>query len=224
MAIYEVPSIQFFHNPRYTKLRANRSPREADLVQRLETLDRRTGQWVQEAGQRSKSTQEAVAPVVVTLGLPGQTEVDLAETFHGIEGCRRATAWNIYDALLMRHGCAPAPNVGPKAFLVAGERVLKSLCLLWGPGSQRRDITEFDSADALQSDAYNKALDALKNQGVLDEAELRTWQLYRACVAFVSLPIMMPALIPEAVTVGKTQQQDHKRAETQARRITGKRP
>lgn len=119
MATYEVPSIQFFQNPRYTKLRANRSPREAELVQRLETLDRRTASWVNEKGERSLNF-EKTAPVVVTLGLPGQTEVDLVDAFKSIEGCRRATAWNIYDALLMRHGQPPAPNVSPKAFLVAG--------------------------------------------------------------------------------------------------------
>lgn len=41
-AAYEVTTSDFFNDPRYSGLRANRSKREAELVSNLATLDRRS--------------------------------------------------------------------------------------------------------------------------------------------------------------------------------------
>lgn len=42
LALYDIDDTATFEHESYTRLRANRSPREADLVERLEILDRRT--------------------------------------------------------------------------------------------------------------------------------------------------------------------------------------
>jgi hypothetical protein len=43
VAVYTISDNTIFGEERYTKLRANRSEREASVVQRLERLDRRVG-------------------------------------------------------------------------------------------------------------------------------------------------------------------------------------
>lgn len=51
LALYDIDDISTFKHESYTCLRANRSPREANLVQRLETLDRRTYELVADSGE-----------------------------------------------------------------------------------------------------------------------------------------------------------------------------
>lgn len=123
MATYEVADLAFFKDERYTKLRANRSPREADLVARLETLDRRTAQLIGEIG--SRSDWQNAPPVVMTLGFGDVTQQewlrsDSLPQLDKVFGCKRATLWNIYDALIIGHGRQPASNVSPKTFMILG--------------------------------------------------------------------------------------------------------
>jgi hypothetical protein len=53
LAVYDIDDTATFQHESYTRLRANRSPREADLVRRLELLDRRTYGFVSDSGESS---------------------------------------------------------------------------------------------------------------------------------------------------------------------------
>ena len=55
---------KLFSDHRYTKLRANRSPREADLVKRLAVLDRRTCDLIFDSGALSKDVPSGAAPII----------------------------------------------------------------------------------------------------------------------------------------------------------------
>ncbi|KAG6885016.1 hypothetical protein C0993_006541 [Termitomyces sp. T159_Od127] len=50
LALYDIDDTSVFQHESYTRLRANRSPREADLVVRLEVLDRRTCEALSDSG------------------------------------------------------------------------------------------------------------------------------------------------------------------------------
>ncbi|KAJ7054150.1 hypothetical protein C8F01DRAFT_1259895 [Mycena amicta] len=51
LAVYDINDTATFQHESYTRLRANRSPREANLVQRLAILDRRTYELVADSGE-----------------------------------------------------------------------------------------------------------------------------------------------------------------------------
>ncbi|KAF9466002.1 hypothetical protein BDZ94DRAFT_1288625 [Collybia nuda] len=59
LALYDVDDTSTFEHESYTRLRANRSPREADLVKRLSVLDRRTCEFISDSGESSLTTSFA---------------------------------------------------------------------------------------------------------------------------------------------------------------------
>lgn len=64
IALYDVDSTSTFSDPSYTRLRENRSPREAALVKRLDVLDRRTCEVVFEdenQGLRNENSNTGLA-------------------------------------------------------------------------------------------------------------------------------------------------------------------
>ncbi|KIY44312.1 hypothetical protein FISHEDRAFT_67467 [Fistulina hepatica ATCC 64428] len=56
LAIYDIDDYSTFSKPEYTRLRANRSSRESDLVKRLAILDRRTLECLGDTGKSELTT------------------------------------------------------------------------------------------------------------------------------------------------------------------------
>ncbi|BGP52775.1 hypothetical protein JCM8202_003854 [Rhodotorula sphaerocarpa] len=149
-AAYDIRSCALFSDPKYTRLRANRSQREGDLVARLETLDRRTAEKLAET---SPPPEAAGAPKFVLTIADGRKfespETALAQ-FKNVEGWRRSHCHHVYDSLLIGHGQEPQSNVAP-GFAV---------------------IHEFDTEAYVDSPEYQQAIAGKK--------EVRRWKLYKA--------------------------------------------
>ncbi|GAA5836107.1 hypothetical protein JCM11251_007371 [Rhodosporidiobolus azoricus] len=134
-AAYDISSVALFSDNKYTRLRANRSPREGALVARLEVLDRRTAETL---GQTSPPPPANEAPrFVLTAAGEEKPSEDELRLFEGTEGWRRSHYHHVYDSLLTGHVKDPKSNVAPK-FVV---------------------IHEFDSESYPSSPAYSKATD-----------------------------------------------------------------
>lgn len=117
-AAYDIESTDLFSDPKYTCLRANRSPREGALVVRLETLDRRTAETLE---QTSAPPAAKDAPeFVVTIAEDEQPKEDL-KVLSGIKGWRRSHRHKIYDSLKTGYQQEPQQNVAPKFVTIHGE-------------------------------------------------------------------------------------------------------
>ncbi|GAA6063816.1 hypothetical protein JCM10212_001647 [Sporobolomyces blumeae] len=115
-AAYDISSVALFSDPKYTRLRANRSPREAALVARLGALDRRTCEKLGETAEPPAATD---APrFVVTIA--SDDEVDDADLrrFDKVEGWRRSHMHRVYDSLVIGHGKEARSNVAPKFVVI----------------------------------------------------------------------------------------------------------
>ncbi|GAA5910605.1 uncharacterized protein JCM6883_003230 [Sporobolomyces salmoneus] len=114
-AAYDISSCALFSDPKYTKLRANRSPREGELVGRLGVLDRRTCETL---GQTSEPIQaKEAAKFVVTIAGAKEKEGEL-EGMKEVEGWRRSSKHKVYDSLIIGHGKEAKSNVAPKCVIV----------------------------------------------------------------------------------------------------------
>lgn len=118
-AAYDISSVALFSDPKYTRLRANRSPREGALVVRLGVLDRRTCETL---GQTSEpiEAKEAAKFVVTIAGNEELGEGEL-EALEGVEGWRRSSKHKVYDSLIIGHGKEAKSNVAPKFVVVHGK-------------------------------------------------------------------------------------------------------
>ncbi|GAA5981527.1 hypothetical protein JCM10908_004143 [Rhodotorula pacifica] len=111
-AAYDIRSVALFSDNKYTRLRANRSKREGELVARLEVLDRRTAEKL---GETSPPPPASEAPKFV-FTIAGDErpdgETELAR-FKDVKGWRRSHYHYVYDSLLIGYGREPASNVAP---------------------------------------------------------------------------------------------------------------
>lgn len=108
-----------FSDPKYTKLRANRSPREGELVARLETLDRRTCETIAET---SEAPQAEDAPrFVLTILDDNEADENALSAFKNVKGWRRSHQHKSYDSLHTGHGKEPQQNAANGSVLVHGE-------------------------------------------------------------------------------------------------------
>ncbi|GAA5956272.1 hypothetical protein JCM3765_005613 [Sporobolomyces pararoseus] len=115
-AAYDIASCALFSDPKYTKLRANRSPREGELVQRLGVLDRRTCETL---GQTSKPIKAGeAAKFVVTIAGDEEIGEGELESLKGVEGWKRSSSHRVYDSLIIGHGKEPKTNSAPKFVVV----------------------------------------------------------------------------------------------------------
>ncbi|GAA5954051.1 hypothetical protein JCM21900_005390 [Sporobolomyces salmonicolor] len=115
-AAYDVSSVALFSDPKYTRLRANRSPREGALVARLGVLDRRTCETL---GQTSAPPKASEAPkFVATLAGEKEPSEGELEKMKGVEGWRRSHMHRVYDSLIIGHGKEPKSNAAPKFVVI----------------------------------------------------------------------------------------------------------
>ena len=77
--MYDIDDPKTFSEPSYTRLRANRSPREADLVKRLEILDRRTCKLALDSGVPAED-------VSTSLAAKNPTKTLVTHGFQSLEG------------------------------------------------------------------------------------------------------------------------------------------
>ncbi|GLB40925.1 hypothetical protein LshimejAT787_0901400 [Lyophyllum shimeji] len=169
LALYDVDDTSTFEHESYTRLRSNRSPREANLVARLEVLDRRTCEVVVDSGPSAITSSLAASDptkFVVTHGInftPGQDINDLMATIvqrlQGVKGWVRTRAFCCIDNL--KTGTAVAGK-GPEEQAVPKYLVLH----------------ELQHASVAESAGFRSVVDATR-EGV-QIVDVRRWNLYRA--------------------------------------------
>jgi hypothetical protein len=135
LALYDVDDTSTFQHESYTRLRANRSSREADLVKRLGVLDRRTCEFISDSGESNLTSSFASrnpTKVVVTHGvqLPesaGDAEFSswtqqLFQRLTGVEGWVRTRTYKCIDNLKtgVEVGQGPQEQIVPKYLVVHG--------------------------------------------------------------------------------------------------------
>ncbi|KXN83157.1 hypothetical protein AN958_01770 [Leucoagaricus sp. SymC.cos] len=178
IALYDIDSTTTFTDPSYTRLRENRSPREAALVKRLDILDRRTCEVVFESEvEKNKGSSTGLAvgnPTqwIVTHGLDIDTQEQNENTTALAEG------WQAINTV----GAGAEGLLRSRLFrcivgLKSGVRV--------APGPEAQKIPQYfvlHDAEPLLSGL--KTLAANKSSRLII-SEGREWQIYRAypCLA-----------------------------------------
>ncbi|KAK4698792.1 hypothetical protein P7C70_g7479, partial [Phenoliferia sp. Uapishka_3] len=108
-ASYDIESTSLFTDPKYTCLRANRSPREGALVGKLDPLDRRTCETLSQTREPFKA-EEASSFLCTIAG----EEENGDKGLEGVKGWRRTSRHKIYDSLRTAFAKAPVSNDAPK--------------------------------------------------------------------------------------------------------------
>jgi len=108
VALYDVDDTAIFEREIYTRLRANRSPREADLVKRLEILDRRTYEMIGDVDSGFTSSYHPKNPTkfILTQGIECASDAQLngwldatMEDLKKVEGWTRTRMYKCIDNL-----------------------------------------------------------------------------------------------------------------------------
>ncbi|KAJ7581585.1 hypothetical protein C8J56DRAFT_832553, partial [Mycena floridula] len=181
-ALYDVDDTATFEHESYTRLRANRSPREANLVKRLELLDRRTCEFMADSGESSLTTSMKLGnptSVIVSHGLVTEDEESAFKWFDaavgelkGVPGWVRTRFFRCFDSL---KGGVGVPS-GPEAQLVPKYLVIHGRSFLSVSGISNH-VPELLDTQA----ASSAALEAiLKPKPSFTATEVRRWDLYRA--------------------------------------------
>ncbi|GAA5882801.1 hypothetical protein JCM16303_002466 [Sporobolomyces ruberrimus] len=116
-AAYSISSCSLFSDPKYTKLRANRSPREGSLVSRLGVLDRRTCETLGQTSEPISDASEAAKFCVTIAGDQDEGKGGL-EALKDVEGWRRSSLHKVYDSLWIGVGKEAKQNVAPESVVV----------------------------------------------------------------------------------------------------------
>lgn len=135
-ALYDIDDTATFSHDSYTRLRANRSPREANLVKNLSILDRQTSELIDDSGESLLTTSlasENPSKGLITHGL-GNDEAKAKEWFvhavkdlKGTEGWVRTRLFKCIDNLKTGVSIAPGPEAQavPQYFAVHGASKLR---------------------------------------------------------------------------------------------------
>ncbi|KAJ3825418.1 hypothetical protein F5880DRAFT_1622736 [Lentinula raphanica] len=166
VALYDVDDTQTFSDESYTRLRANRSPREANLVKRLSILDRQTCELVLDSGTSPLTTSLASknpSRGLITHGL-GNQEEPAKEWFDAVSvmlkdnrGWVRTRLFKCIDNLKTGVSIPPVPEAQVVPMFFA--------------------LHEFTSAE-MAMDPF--VTDILSTSTVVSFSNLRKWGLYRA--------------------------------------------
>lgn len=136
VAVYDIDDVATFSDPSYTRLRVNRSPREADLVKRLELLDRRTCQILGDSGESASSSSyhpRNPSPFIATFGVNSLDKNVLKviatdrERWEKVDGWLRTRVYEVIDNLRSGLGVSPGEEAQkiPKYMVVIGEWYIK---------------------------------------------------------------------------------------------------
>ena len=142
--MYDVDDAETFRHERYTRLRANRSAREADLVERLEILDRRLCEVVWDSGVSQEtsslgSTNPAAFIITHGVGLHEDAEIDgwargVWNKSGDVDGWLRMRILKCFENGKTGTGVGEGPEeqIAPKYLVVHGRRTV-SLVLFFHP-------------------------------------------------------------------------------------------
>ena len=139
IALYDVDDTAIFEHESYTRLRTNRSPREADLVKRLEILDRRTYETIGDADSGSTSSYHPKNPTkfILTQGIGCASDAQLKgwsdatmENLKRVEGWARTRTYKCIDSGKsgMGVGSSKEEQKVPGYLVIHGERGQPSRC------------------------------------------------------------------------------------------------
>ncbi|KAF7313907.1 hypothetical protein HMN09_00548800 [Mycena chlorophos] len=194
LAVYDIDDTATFAHESYTRLRANRSPREANLVQRLAILDRRTYEVVADSGESTLTSSykpENPTKHVVTqwLNLPADSESDKAfeawsaavfRALSGVEGWVRTRTYKCIDNLKtgLRIPAGPEAQIVPKYLAVHGTYLL----IPFRSTHANAEGIEVLSLSVADLPGFVAGANP-GSQATIEET--RTWDLYRAypCIA-----------------------------------------
>jgi hypothetical protein len=113
IALYDVNDTATFQHESYTSLRVNRSPREADVINRLELLDRRTCELIGDENKGLSSSYHPRDPTkfILTQGIECPSDEQLkgwliatGQDLRKVEGWTRTRTYKCLDALKVGTG------------------------------------------------------------------------------------------------------------------------
>ncbi|KAK2467653.1 hypothetical protein APHAL10511_000508 [Amanita phalloides] len=173
IALYDVDNVATFNDESYARLRTTRSPREADLVKRLEMLDRRTCRVVWDSGVSLKATSLDPAnptKVIATHELGGTSDDEgIKQAEELVKGLRDEKEWvrtRLFACIdTLKTGVAVPP--GPEA-----QKTLPFLVLHGGSSLSLLSLIYPVVAEFITHAAAEHLI-----QG---QPESRKWELYRA--------------------------------------------
>jgi len=167
-ALYDIDNTSTFQHESYTRLRETRSPREANLVGRLELLDRRLCELVYDSGEST-----------LTSSLASQNPTKFIVT-HGVNmrAGKNFEGWVATTVLLSKELRGWVRTRGYKYL-----ETLKTGSAVSGKGPEEQIVPEYlvvhellDRSDA-ESSGFARIIGASDEGEIL---ELRRWDLYRA--------------------------------------------
>lgn len=163
LAAYDIADTSLFQDPKYTKLRANRSPREGDLVKRLESLDRRMAERLEQTSEPPVADKTAKHVLTVE----SDTKPADLRIMSKVPGWQRSHVHHVFDALIV--GAGKEPVTQAPAYLTVHGRFSASCEARWYRSLVR---AEFDNDAYQSSQELKEAVKAAKT--------VRKWTLYRA--------------------------------------------
>ncbi|TRM58986.1 hypothetical protein BD626DRAFT_550431 [Schizophyllum amplum] len=166
LALYDINDTSTFTKDEYTRLRANRSPREADLVKRLALLDRRTYEALEDSGPSSLTSSmnysNNPSNGLITHGMTGDLD--------GIRHGQPISTFHCIDHLKTGQtvGNTPEEQVVPEYMAVH----------------------EFVQPAQTRAESVRPVVDHAAASSNICVVEERFWQLYRVypCLAQGNLP------------------------------------
>jgi len=193
IALYDITSTSTFSDPSYTRLRENRSPREAALVKRLDVLDRRTCELVfeTEGGYLGKG-ETLEAPI--TGFAPGNPTPWLFT--HGID-IITASGRDVDEAISEVWYAITVAGVGVNGLIRSRlfkctDSLKTGTSISSNPEEQRvpQYFVLHELASKLDFETLRVGLGDSKNNGIFTILEEREWEVYRAypCIAQGNLP------------------------------------
>ncbi|KAL0949676.1 hypothetical protein HGRIS_009714 [Hohenbuehelia grisea] len=174
LALYDIDDTSTFTDESYTSLRKNRSPREADLIKRLELLDRRTYETFLDSGESSRTSSlkyENPTRFLFTHGLQKQSadpaDRDVEEWFKTTMKLNSTGSW-VRTRVLK---CIDNIKTGTKV----------------DEGAESQNVPRYLVIHELLDQSVRSSIEVSVSQASLsmEIVEARGWQLYRAypCVA-----------------------------------------
>ncbi|KAG6888437.1 hypothetical protein C0995_008254 [Termitomyces sp. Mi166 len=168
LALYDIDDISTFQHNSYTRLRANRSPREAALVVRLEVLDRRACEVLSDSGVSPiTSSLASLNPTafIVTHGVDvtGEGSIDdwIKDVFSKLRSVRGWVRTRLFKCIDNLKTGTSVSGKGPEEQIVSEYLILH----------------EFENSSAADSMEFNNIIASREH---FETVERRSWNLYRA--------------------------------------------
>ncbi|KAF8066624.1 hypothetical protein FPV67DRAFT_1767731 [Lyophyllum atratum] len=165
LALYDIDDTSTFQHESYTRLRANRSPREGNLVVRLELLDRRTCEVIADSGESTATSSLAASnptKFVITHGLNLTAGEGIGAWTEAVQQLRSVKGW-----------------VRTRTFRCIDN--LKTGSAVLGKGPEEQVVSTYLILHELENASNAEFINAISapREGV-EIVELRSWELYRA--------------------------------------------